>query len=513
MDKFPPPTPPSESSDFRHRFPPSAPTPSASSMPSKNPYDKAIAARFRLAKNSIAFTQSIRAGGARRFHLEASSAECRRTSFSTSPLQSFPPCLELEQPSFDPSSFLFTFACEILPNWLLSPLFVLSVKGWKKGLNVIEHRGLLPIFLFRERKDNLGEGGGGNEYEVDAMKPTSTFRRDLVFTILQWAQWLAIIFFFLCPDEMKDDGIGYSELFIFLSSLVIRVMVIATKYAFYSSSDLLAMECDDRSWSPSKSGRKLLLAGWCQMPRLFPGLLQEQIETAMLSNDIDLNSVFFRVQRDQGGKDNVGSGDGDKQNSKSNTNSRLISAMVVLSRIVYSKFGSPLAFRKELGKPVLIGQFLIALTPCLTRIAFGVSPFGTSWQSRFVLAVQLASNFILGYFCLLFLFCGVHDFLRRWAAAKMLTGLVSSPGIPLEEFLANDFPKDTDVPMTSDILGDGGGGWGAVGDAADMELGLEVEGCNPYSKRTGKMCAVCFNRPVTPAAFIELFLFLSSFLL
>ena len=106
-------------------------------------------------------------------------------------------------------------------------------------------------------------------------------------------------------EKLHEYGVDMGEMFVYLSIPVMRAMVIATKYAYFSKKELADMEKGDAKWSPTKSGRKMLLAGWCNIPRLFPGLLQYQIEYAMFKSDIDLNQVFFRLRRSESVAENV----------------------------------------------------------------------------------------------------------------------------------------------------------------------------------------------------------------
>ena len=57
------------------------------------------------------------------------------------------------------------------------------------------------------------------------------------------------------------------------------------------------MENSNVLWNPTKSAKKMLLLGWCNLPRGFPGLLQDQITASMITMDIDLSKVFFKVRR------------------------------------------------------------------------------------------------------------------------------------------------------------------------------------------------------------------------
>jgi hypothetical protein len=55
------------------------------------------------------------------------------------------------------------------------------------------------------------------------------------------------------------------------------------------------MEGDETCWTPTLTGKKMLLAGWCGTPRKCDGLLEDQIISAMKQVDVDLSKVMFNL--------------------------------------------------------------------------------------------------------------------------------------------------------------------------------------------------------------------------
>ena len=50
-----------------------------------------------------------------------------------------------EASKFDVGQFVFTWIAETLPVWIVSPIFVIAVKGFSKGISCCGHRSYLPL--------------------------------------------------------------------------------------------------------------------------------------------------------------------------------------------------------------------------------------------------------------------------------------------------------------------------------------------------------------------------------
>ena len=114
------------------------------------------------------------------------------------------------------------------------------------------------------------------------------------------------------------------EAFYVIAVAQIRVLVIATKYAFFRPEDLNKMDNGPEAWDPLCSARNMLLGGWCGAPRKIPGLLDECVQGSMDRCDVDLGQVDFKCH-------GIDGADGDE---------RSYNALATTSRIVYKCFGA-----------------------------------------------------------------------------------------------------------------------------------------------------------------------------
>jgi hypothetical protein len=108
--------------------------------------------------------------------------------------------------------------------------------------------------------------------------------------------------------------------------------------------------------------------------------------------------------------------------------------------------------RKKLVLGSYFGQAVIGVSPILLRLYFGMSPIGDSWQVRLCFVFMLLHMMVISANANLLLLCCYFDFDRRYTAAKMLSRLVTSPGIPVEEFLQNLDEKEDDTHPTTDTI-------------------------------------------------------------
>ena len=329
---------------------------------------------------------------------------------------------ELKQAPFNPKQLVFSFVCEILPSFTVAPLFVILCYGWTKGINVACHRAL-SIYCPSDDK------------KVRSMH-AQLLRRTVWVTLLTYGAWAALLVYAMYHQELRKDGIDHVEVIIFITPIIIRALVVATKYSYFTQQELEDMSNVD-TWSPIRSGEKMLLAGWCNLPRVFRNLLQREIDLATLQADVDLTRVHFRISRGA--------------SSESAIESMDISAMSVLARVVYSKFGAPMSVNVN-TRLIFLAQLCVAAAPPLTRLACSRAPFGTCWASRLFLIVAFFNTFFVGAVMYLFLVSAFHDFRRRTNASKLMSALVTYPGVPLEEFLSDDGADKSNSPITGDQL-------------------------------------------------------------
>ena len=389
-------------------------------------YERGLKARVLLQHTSKTFSESLASGSRQRHadrvsssqqqqqqqqqqpHLPSRSLRERDNDQSTRMRETGIEAEDLVQAPFSPLQFIFSFICELLPAFTIAPIFIILCYGWKKGINVASHR---TLSLYCPSKDPKVR--------------TSTrqlLKTTFSVTLMMYWNWAAVIVFLIYHHELRKDGIDYVELVIFIAPPILRSLVVAMKYSFFTAQEIADMGGAD-TWDASRSSEKMLLASWAVRPLFYPNLLQREIDLATLQADCDLNKVNFRLHRGEA--------------SESPDEHRDVSAMSVLSRVVHSKFGSPMS-KNVNSKTVLLGQLLVTSVPALARLACGREPFGSSWQSHLFLIVAFVSNFFMGSITYLFLTCAYHDFRRRTNASKMMSALVTYPGLPLRDFLDDD---------------------------------------------------------------------------
>ena len=139
------------------------------------------------------------------------------------------------------------------------------------------------------------------------------------------------------------------------SLMLIRCMVIATKYAHFKPENLKRMEQGTSQWNSDDSDSAMMLAGWGNKPRKLDGVLQGCIDHGMGITDVDLTKVNFSVY-DEDAKFGASAGVGVQ-----------LPAISVLSRVITSKFGARFFTHPYFVKLSMVGSFLIALVGPLTR--------------------------------------------------------------------------------------------------------------------------------------------------
>lgn len=227
---------------------------------SLNPYEKGLKARMPVLVQSKSFMDTL-ASGSRKRHASLSARQLVPTNphrnrsetdaankrlMHNSNIEDY----ELKQAPFNPGQLVFSFICEILPSFTIAPIFVILCYGWTKGIIVASHRALS---LYCPSKDK----------QVRAVH-YSLVKRTLGVTLITYATWTAVAVYALYHEELKKDGIDHVELIIFITPSIIRALVVATKYSYFSQQELSDMTAVE-TWNPTKSAEKMLLAGWCNL--------------------------------------------------------------------------------------------------------------------------------------------------------------------------------------------------------------------------------------------------------
>jgi hypothetical protein len=212
---------------------------------------KATETRFLLAQQSPNFATSLHAGKRSRYGSEGSNSFKRLSIVSSSsdpsePIDHFDSVESLDD-KFNLKEFFFTFFIEALPLGLSCVPVLLKYGPTQEFINVCGHRQLLPIKRY---------AGGASKGAVQfALTQVITF-------IFNWSQYFWMFLFFRYPDIMAAEGISVPQVLAVSVQSFLRVFVIAAKYSFFSPNDLKLMEGDETCWTPTITGKKMLLAGW-----------------------------------------------------------------------------------------------------------------------------------------------------------------------------------------------------------------------------------------------------------
>ncbi|GMI09372.1 hypothetical protein TrLO_g6815 [Triparma laevis f. longispina] len=393
---------------------------------------KAAKTRMKLAANSALFATSLEAA-AKHGSLRGRAQSNWRRAMAAEEEKS------KAAAKFKPFQAFYTFMVELLPPYFLSPLLVLIVHGWEKGWHVCGHRRVLPLYKYQIMSDNPNP-------------PSWIFfqaRSFLLSFLGPWNASFCTVFFFMNRRLLYDDGFELSEFLIFISFYIVRASVIAIKYGYYSDEDLAKLEegPDTGRWNVAQSDKKMLLAGWCGTPRLLPGVLQECINDAQVFVEVDLKKLHFKRAHQESldwntdGKMEMDCDDADK-----------VSALHVLSRIITSTFGESIFSRTRYVRFCILGVWCVAWTAPVLKVCFGLPMFGTKWQTNLMGGLVIVNETIFATLTLLLLACTAHDFYRRCNATRMLSKLMTLPGMPEEEFYSNFGATDKDVEIPSDVL-------------------------------------------------------------
>jgi hypothetical protein len=199
--------------------------------------------------------------------------------------------------------------------------------------------------------------------------------------------------------------------------------VISIKYAHFKPENLRRMEKGSKEWNSDDSDTAMMLAGWGNKPRKLEGVLQGCIDHGMGITDVDLSKINFHLYDAEA---KFGAGDVE------------ISALSVLSRIITSQFGARFFKHRYFFKLSIFLSCLVSMVGPLTRIYYGFSPFGSCWQATYCTIIFAVFGTIYGILTIFLLFSCSFDFERRLKAAKVLSSLVTLPGLQVDDFMANE---------------------------------------------------------------------------
>ena len=79
--------------------------------------------------------------------------------------------------------------------------------------------------------------------------------------------------------------------------LFMRRLIISTKYGYFRPEDTERLCLPAPDWDRNKTNRRLVGQGWLQ-PWLYPGLIEDELTVAMDENDICLQGIPLKVDKE-----------------------------------------------------------------------------------------------------------------------------------------------------------------------------------------------------------------------
>ena len=329
-------------------------------------------------------------------------AKLRNTLYDKSPENFHTPV------EFSWSAFWKTFIYENLPPVFLSPIAAIFLEGsLSRAWHVSQNRNLCAI---------------------------STQHNPLPAIIISWlivypGSWLMTIALFLAlfTDTQLIQNIDTFQICLAYLCLVMRRLIISAKYGFFRSEELERLCHPAPEWSNDKTQRKFIGQGWSN-PEKFPGLIEDEMTSAMDENDICLHGIPIEV--DEGVAELISKQKGsDIFSAKTSaTKEKEISSAFFLFNIIRSVYKKDFVsgFRFVLYTTMLA----IIFTPLLIKFVYGVYLFGDNALEKFISSMSIFGFVICFQLFFFGLVCAI-DFQRRIETTKKLGELVRFPGIKL----------------------------------------------------------------------------------
>ena len=76
-----------------------------------------------------------------------------------------------------------------------------------------------------------------------------------------------------------------------------RRLIISIKYAYFRPEDVALLCLPAPNWDEDKTNRRLVGSGWSD-PASFPGLIEDELTCAMDENDVSLQGITFKLEKD-----------------------------------------------------------------------------------------------------------------------------------------------------------------------------------------------------------------------
>ena len=329
--------------------------------------------------------------------------------------------------------FWVTMLYENLPPVLIAPLAVLLVeRSLSRAWHVMNHRCLFVC----SRKHN----SRGNHIFFWVF-----------FYPIYWMITLALLLRFFAPEAvvLNVDLFQISLAYLFFS---LRALIVSAKYGYYRPEDYAQLHRPAPNWSEAQTNRRLVGGGWTN-PANFPGLIEDELICAMDENDVALQGISFKMDKETSSRLRKHSTD-ELFTAETGCNEKdEVTTGFILHQILSSVYN--LKFPPIYSLSFLILALAIMLCTFLIRLSYGLNTFGDASLEVFIFIGCLLGflfgslgNLNFGMIC-------AHDFNRRATTLKILGRLIQYPGVRLSELLfhkPNPEEKEKDKESTKSTM-------------------------------------------------------------
>ena len=329
--------------------------------------------------------------------------------------------------------FWVTMLYENLPPVLIAPLAVLLVeRSLSRAWHVMNHRCLFVC----SRKHN----SRGNHIFFWVF-----------FYPIYWMITLALLLRFFAPEAvvLNVDLFQISLAYLFFS---LRALIVSAKYGYYRPEDYAQLHCPAPNWSEAQTNRRLVGGGWTN-PANFPGLIEDELICAMDENDVALQGISFKMDKETSSRLRKHSTD-ELFTAETGCNEKdEVTTGFILHQILSSVYN--LKFPPIYSLSFLILALAIMLCTFLIRLSYGLNAFGDASLEVFIFIGCLLGFFFGSLGNLNFGMICAHDFNRRATTLKILGRLIQYPGVRLSELLfhkPNPEEKEKDKESTKSTM-------------------------------------------------------------
>ena len=329
--------------------------------------------------------------------------------------------------------FWVTMLYENLPPVLIAPLAVLLVeRSLSRAWHVMNHRCLFVC----SRKHN----SRGNHIFFWVF-----------FYPIYWMITLALLLRFFAPEAvvLNVDLFQISLAYLFFS---LRALIVSAKYGYYRPEDYAQLHRPAPNWSEAQTNRRLVGGGWTN-PANFPGLIEDELICAMDENDVALQGISFKMDKETSSRLRKHSTD-ELFTAETGCNEKdEVTTGFILHQILSSVYN--LKFPPIYSLSFLILALAIMLCTFLIRLSYGLNTFGDASLEVFIFIGCLLGVFFGSLGNLNFGMICAHDFNRRATTLKILGRLIQYPGVRLSELLfhkPNPEEKEKDKESTKSTM-------------------------------------------------------------